>query len=400
MLRAAALVLCALLCAPAGEIPDDVLKLSRIRLKMREAMNTLPNYTCLSVTERSRQSARERTPHRIDTVRVEVAHADHHDLLAWPGAARFETTDPAQIVGSGMFSSGEFVGHLASIFNQNAVLKFAGSGNILGRNVLRWDYYLAPHIASEWRISFAGAGSIMAGAKGSFWADAETLDILRVTAVSDGIPPNFPITEARTTIDYARVLIGDREVLLPQTATTRLSEFTGDRSLNFTEFSHCRQYVTNSEIRYGVDSPKTDAPASEGGVRETVIPGDLRVPLELAADIESRAAVGDPIQALVTSDVIHKKRVVIPQGASIKGRIRQMEPDLEAPGQYILGLEFTDLEYPGYHARFFAKLARAPGRRTRPSDVPGVTIVVLDSEPFRLAKGTSMVWVTEDIARK
>jgi hypothetical protein len=77
-----------------------------------------------------------------------------------------------------------------------------------------------------------------------------------------------------------------------------------------------------------------------------------------------------------------------------------MEPDSEAPAQYILGLEFTDLEYPGYHARFFAKLARVAGRRNRPSDVPGVTIVVLDSEPFRLAKGTSMVWVTEDIARK
>ena len=80
MFRLAILVLCSLLCARADELPGDVLKLSRIRLKMREALNTLPNYTCLSVTERSRQSARERAPHRVDTVGVEVAHADHPDL--------------------------------------------------------------------------------------------------------------------------------------------------------------------------------------------------------------------------------------------------------------------------------------------------------------------------------
>lgn len=66
--------------------------------------------------------------------------------------------------------------------------------------------------------------------------------------------------------------------------------------------------------------------------------------------------MGDPISATVESDVKQKGRLLIPQGATLRGRIRQLDAHTTPREYHIVGLEFTDLEFPGRHARFFGEM--------------------------------------------
>lgn len=216
----------AALALRADQLPEHVLQLSRVKARVNQALKTVPDYTCLAVTARYRQELKDSSPRPVDVVRIEVAHANGADLYAWPGASHFETTRAAEMIGAGMYGSGEFASHLGTIFNGYAVMKYSGKEGRLGRQLLRWDYSLA-QFASKWQISYASRTAI-AGERGSFWADPETLDVVRAEVRSDGLPPNFPIAEVVTQIDYARVRLGSREVLLPAERINRVDgEFFG-----------------------------------------------------------------------------------------------------------------------------------------------------------------------------
>ena len=420
------LSLVALAGATATDLPDHVLRLARVKAKVQESLRSMPDYTCLAVTERLRQGPKDSTPRPVDVIRMEVAHAEGRDLYAWPGASRFETSENAsELIGSGMSSSGEFASHLATIFGGFAVMTYAGEENRSGRRTWRWDYRLAP-FASGWTVTYASRSAV-AGAIGSFWVD-ENLEVVRIEVRTDGLPPRFPITEAATTIDYARMRVGPREVLLPQSASTiEIEDFSGEHNYNYIEFSHCRQYVTQSDVTYGVEATTApDSGNSRGGLKEIVIPPHLRVTISLAAAIDSkRAAVGDPIEAVTTADVFEKKRLVIPEGAALLGRLRRMNAAAGPPEHFTVGLEFTDLEFPGYHARFLGSLKRVdstvPGLRWLVSsvsvkntvhgtftsgyidylpEIPGVGTFFMEGSSFRLPEGMTMTWITEDIAKK
>lgn len=432
MMRVIAFAVVAVSALPAAELPDHVLHLAQVKARVQQSLKTMPDYTCLVVTQRSEQGLLDPAPRPVDVVRLEVAHSGGMDLYAWPGAERFETSSAAELIGAGMYSSGEFATHLDSIFGGYTVMKYAGEERVLGRKLWRWDFGLK-QVFARWTVTYASRNAV-AGEKGSFWADPATFDVVRLEIHSDDLPPNFPISQVDTTIDYARVRLGPGDVLLPQSAQTISTEgFSGKQSQNYIEFSHCRQYVTKSEVRYDAAAPSEPSLASSvaSGVKELSVPPNLRVSLALTSDIDSaNAAVGDLIEAVVTSGVAQKKQIVIPNGATLRGRLRRMDMEAGPPRHFVIGLEFMDLEFPGYHARFFARLDRVesplPGLRWlvdspmrirkektghgidvitagtayRTPRVPGVGIFFMEGASFHLPKQLAMTWITEDVSRK
>ena len=48
--------------------------------------------------------------------------------------------------------------------------------------------------------------------------------------------------------------------------------------------------------------------------------------------------------------------MLVPRGAILRGRIRQLDAHTIPHEHYTVGLEFTELEFPGYHARFFGEM--------------------------------------------
>ena len=283
-------------------------------------------------------------------------------------------------------------------------------------------------LVSGWRIAYAKQSELVAE-RGSFWVDPGTLDVVRLDVHADGIPSDFPITSVVTTIDYARTRIGQLDVILPQTAVLLIEQFTGERSRNITEFSHCRQYSGQAAISFDVPS---DLAALDPvrKTKEVTLPAGLSARIKLKSAIDSEGAIGDSIQATIANDIIQGGQVLVPKGAAVTGRIRRIEKHDEGLPYYIVGIEFDDVDFPGHHARFFASLKSleqdTPNlqffmdlggmkfesgegittitgpRSLHLQEVAGVGTFFVKGSRFRIPEGTTMVWetVTEAPAQK
>ncbi len=229
----------AVLCTT--QLAPEILALSRIKRHVEERLSHAPDYVCLETVERSTRRSMSQEFKATDVFQLEVGHAGKQEVYSWPGSDAFVPQFPAEAVGAGMFSTGEFDAHLRTIFQSNATaISYLGEEDLHGRRTLHYTFRV-PAFAAGFRISVAGQSG-QAAETGSFWADAESLEVLRVEVQADEIPPNVPVTGVVTRIDYARVAIGPRYAWLPQAAESLMTNVTGKQDRNRIEFSHCRQF--------------------------------------------------------------------------------------------------------------------------------------------------------------
>lgn len=400
-----------------AEVPREVLLLAQIRRNVERFAAQLPDYTCLETIERSTRSSAERPFKRVDTVRLEVGQIGKKEVFSWPGAERFEEGKASDLVAAGTISTGEFAQVLRAVFLGGfAHITWHGEEDLNGRRALRYDFSL-PLFGHRWRVNLAGrVGDV--GERGSFWADADSLDLLRLESHATDIPPDLPLAEMVSRIDYGRMRIHTNDVWLPQTAEVVLVETSGKQNLNRIEFSHCRQYTGQSVIAFSAAEPGLGEPAPARAVTKFELAAGLLLTLQLVTEIDSqRASVGDPITAKLEADVNRKADVVIPKGAVVRGRIRRLERSVEGSPHFVVGLEFSDLEFADKRARFFGRLesaqeiaglrwflARSTGIANTsqtasfyPQEVPGVGTFFMTGDRFRLPAGMRMVWRTIDL---
>ena len=269
---------------------------------------------------------------------------------------------------------------------------------------------------SGYRIA-TNFGAAEVGFHGSFWADPETFDPVRLDVVANDIPGFIKLTEAANRIDYARMRIGSSDVLLPQSGELRTHEAQGWENRNQISFTHCREYGVESVIRFD-DVGDSSGSTSASGSRFTVLPPGLPLTLTLETAIEAATAhIGDLISARVDADVRVKGKVAVPKDAVVSGRLRRMEIHKEGWPYVLAGLEFTQIEFEGKQARFFAELekvilppgAEGPKRAgiritggpkvNDARDLPGVGVVSAMGSSLRLPHGTRMLWKTISYAQ-
>jgi hypothetical protein len=65
-----------------SELPREVLDLSRIKAKMNENLDRLPDYTCLETISRFHRATAASVFRHVDTVRVEVARIGEADAIS------------------------------------------------------------------------------------------------------------------------------------------------------------------------------------------------------------------------------------------------------------------------------------------------------------------------------
>jgi len=248
-------------CLAQTEVPREILLLARIRQKMADHLTRMPDYTCLETVERSTRRRSSLPFLHVDTMRVEVAHVGSKELYARPGGQKFEESDLSSLVGAGMTASGEFALHLRAIFGSGIPLfTYRGEEDVAGRRTVRYEYSV-PQNFSGYRLRIASREGIV-GFSGSFWADPETLEVVRLEVKAEDIPPHVPVLSAVTVIDYGKAPIGESEALLPRRAELVMTESFGRQNLNRTEFTNCRQYVGESVVLF-VDSRVTYEPPPE-----------------------------------------------------------------------------------------------------------------------------------------
>jgi hypothetical protein len=407
-----------------SDLPKHVLQLAQLKHKVQADLAVVPNFTCLETIERSRRKTARQPFQHVDTVHVEVALAKDRELYSWPGANQFEDRDVTDIVGSGAISSGSFATEIKNVLVNNVSnITWRGEEEKFGRRTLRWDYNI-PYNLSHWNLR-SGGRTGQVSAAGSLWVDAGSLELLRLETNADAIPPDLPVAAVKSTLDYARVRIGSQDVMLPQSAELLLIDMSGEESRNRMEFSHCHEFTAQATLTFEA-APTSGTAAAP--VAELSLPAGLRLPVQLAQAVDSeRAAVGDALTAIVESSVEHKSKTVVPKGAVLRGRLRLLERHSSPTQYYVVGLEFTDLEFPGYHARFvglvdavepIANLQWSMGASRRTirdlpgvgtmttsqteaysiRQIPGVGSFFVEATKFRLPEGLRMTWRTVDLA--
>ena len=409
------------------ELAPDVLLISRIKRHTAQQLARLPNCACLQTVQRYRKPAGGKM-RPLDTVRLEVLYEGTRELFASPGARQFKDQHPATFSSSGMIANGFFALYLKSVFVEGgATYHYQGEANLAGRRQARYDFEVPVTMGGSTINMPEGSGTV--GLKGSFWADPESFDVVRLEIHADQIPPNLPISELTMVINYARTRVGAEEVLLPQSGETRLVKFTGEESLNSTELTHCRSFAAQSTLSFDAGSPpQADSPrkavAAHAEAGQPVAPG-LVVAMKLATAITDKMAVGSLIEGTVAGNVSYRGKVAVAAGATVTGRVRRLERYEDEGGYFIVGLEFTEIESGGARQRFYAdlqdfdsagaaRLMTNSRMQTRSlfdggkdykttesvwvTDLPGVGTFFVRGQRLYLPKGFRMVWKTRPLA--
>ena len=395
--------------AGAQELPPETIKLARIRQKAAENLSRIPDYTCLETVERSWRAPGWRSFTPVDTVRFEVAHVGGRELYSWPGARRVGDTPLASLIGFGVTSSGDFALRAGNIFVSHApIFRYAGEENLGAWRALRYDYRVAL-LGSNQTVSNVDRRAYVPY-HGSFWADAETLELIRITSSADDIPPELEVASSTTQVDYGKVPIAGSDFLLPQRAElTMVSRI--DESRNVTVFSQCRKYAARSAVSFEPRSEGVAAGKSRA-ITEIELPAGLFLEIALQTPIDSKtSAVGDLVEAKLQTNVIYQEKVLAPAGAIVRGRVRRLEKLRGWDNVFLVGLEFNELEFPNFRARFQARLRdteQRPGLtwqlpagtpyggsyQTGLRELPNVSTFFVRRSRVELPQGFRMAWRT------
>ena len=422
-------VAAAILLTAGAAIPQDlapeVLLLSRIRRHLREELAHVPNYTCLETISRFRYDPKSvmqshKGLARMDTVRLEIVFADGREWYGSPGARNLSVDNPVAFIGGGMIGTGAFALSLHNIV-EGGIFTYRGEEKMDGRQVVRYDFRL-PRLLKALEIAVpGGVGTV--GEEGSIWVDPQSLDLIRAESRAAEIPPFLPLEEAGTNVNYARMRIGDSNALLAQQADSSMVDGSNVESYNRIEFTHCRSYTASSTISFD-SKPEpsaraiTAAPAPPGV--GAAIPPFVEITVLLATPVSDKDSVGTLIEGTISGDVVHKGKVVVPDGSLVHGRIRRLEhyPDR---GVFGVGLELTEVEVRGEWLPFYADLLRVDKdpriqlelsrrilvpRRSRVDvadetitllELPGVASFFVKGANFTLPAGFRLVWRTRGL---
>lgn len=385
---------------------------TRIRVRQAENLTRLPNYTCLQTMERARRDVREKRFQLTDKARLEVALVNNNELFAWPGSKNFQDTEIRYLVPGGGVGNGSFALHARSVFlGTNAELSYQGEVDFEGRAAYRYDYDV-PLIRSRFLLRNENEDEAIVAYRGSFWVERETLDLIRLTVSAYEIDPKLGIASHLDVLDYQKVAAGEQQMLLPRQSELRMGDNAGHEFLTRITFSGCRQYSAESTISFEEKEPTAAEIAANQPLKEP-IPAGLAVHVEVTSKLQwPEAAMGDPVEARVLDEVKYQKRVIIPKGSTLKGRVLVMERRSSAPAFFYVGFEFEEVLTKNGRGAFAGRLVeayvpvganKAPGT-TRGYDSrggspvmgghpSGQNLFVVYNEP-RFSGGLRLVWQT------
>jgi len=373
MWRLSTIFLCCVVAA--GQLPSTGdARLDRIRLLMANNLIHLPNYTCLMTIDRSVKSGgRNAYMTHEDTLRLEVAELGEKELVGWPGSKLGEEK-MEEMIGRGLIASGDF-GSLANAIFRTRDPKFdlVGEKKLRGRQTVEYAFRVERNV-SEYQVS-NGRDKEIVGYHGFLWADAQTLELMRLEVIIDEIPRKMEMIRADTGIDYQRSHIGDGDFLLPAKVDRTLENSDHSFRQNVSTFTACKQYGTESVLKF---DEAQQTPAAMQQVVEVRLPAGVRLPVKIETVLDAhKAATGDPVMARTTAEV-RAGDIVIPAGSEVQGRIRDLRRSSNF-GTLALQMEFTQIRAPGLIADFKAFLEEAEKRkgvqRTDVLTVPGSLLV-------------------------
>jgi hypothetical protein len=408
--------------ACCDDLPPEVLALARAALQFKQDAAVLSSFACLETLDRAESDRKTGKMHDVDRVDLEVTKIGLKEWFSWLGGDSFHE-DPAQMIGHGLIGTGEFLTTTETALAQTHPIAFAETTERMGRKAYRYTYEVSPYAAKYHVKTLVGEGEV--GIRGSLWIDTETLDVLRVRSEGWQMPSYLGLESLQTTVSYQRLPVNQQRVLFPESAEITMHYLNGYQVTNITEFSHCRPYETSS--RLVADLEAANAPPPEVRPLESLA-ANMQIELELETRVDPGMKVGTPIEGKLAERVRTKRSsLVIPRGARVLGRIRQLRPCQDSKDCWEVGIEFNEIDTADRRFRFLARLQNyspvdglttslrderhqetslmGGGQRiatavttTTMLELPGTASFFLTTPPYRLPARMLMTWVTTKTA--
>jgi len=377
----------------------------RVFLFKKQAASLLvdtPNYSCLESMD-ERVITTTGRPIDIDLLRVDVAVSGTNEMYAWPNSRSFSDRTLAHTLGNGFNTAGIFSNLARRLAGMDfSHIQYLGQETLEEEPVLRYSFHL-PADSAPWQVASTSQNGMdigKAGEEGQFWIDSKGLILRRIEVSATDIPRKLRLKNLHMAVDYQRVSIGDRRVLLPSSAVVKSSLKSDLDRESYIVFNHCHAFTAESTLSFGEPPPSARKPKPAARLG---LPDGLSIPIELLLPISpSTADSSDVLRAVVSQTIRHRGSPIILKGAEVEGHIFR-HPSEDSFAIEIDRVDTVEGWMPTY-ARLVSVDAPAvilnqhdylkPRAPSADIPTPGVAIIKLTSAR-EIHAGTAMVWLTE-----
>jgi hypothetical protein len=225
----------------------------------------LPDFICLEQTRRYIDTTGRDAWRQADVITARLTYYNQKEDYKLVSQSDKVSTDGSYQSVGGALSMGDFGTTMQEIFDPSSHASFQWEKwtTLRGRRTHVISYRV-PLEFSKYSIEYEGEKKddvqrIIVGYHGSVYVDKEYSTIVRIAQEADNIPPTFPVKEAKETLDYDFVKIGDSEFFLPLTAEVRLHSGR-EWAKNVKEFRLYRKFSADAVIKFDAEQSPDDKP--------------------------------------------------------------------------------------------------------------------------------------------
>jgi hypothetical protein len=213
---------------------------------------SLPDFICSEVVRRYTDPTEKGAWRLADTLVLKLTYFDRKEEYKLMTVNNHSTNRSYEQM-NGAITEGEFGSMLAAIFALKSRTNRAWDHWTLLRSRPTHVYSFAILAAnSDYQITSGdprGEGRVAAGQHGYVYIDSSTKMVVRVSAVADGLPRDFPVQRVDLLLDYDFIDVGGNHYLLPLHSETVLDAPPfGHR--NETDFLAYRKFSADTTITF------------------------------------------------------------------------------------------------------------------------------------------------------
>ena len=213
---------------------------------------SLPNFMCIEVTNRSADSSGAGNWKHRDTLAELLRYRDKtesHTMLEINGQPSSTDRDSLLKQKGSTLSGGELGGVLKAVFDPSAKAEFKWKEtDALGSGTVQvFDYHVS-QAHSMYSIVGSNGQQLMVAFHGQVFLDPATRNVRRISLEAEDLPKDFPTQASVMGVDYDYVAINGRDYLMPVSAEVRVRQLHHRTVMNTIEFRDYRKYGSAMRI--------------------------------------------------------------------------------------------------------------------------------------------------------
>jgi len=248
-----------LLLVARNVVPESLPPLSettrqQIQERMRQHLRELPNCTCEQNIRQYSSSWRPVRFRLLARIQLQVAYEGGKELFATREGEPFTETDMHQWAQRGAIANDGFALLSKDVFSSpGPVFHYFGKERLHVRPVLRYDFRMSS-LNSHFVLEAAGKQATV-GYHGSFWADENLFDVVRLEVEADEIPFALGLDRIFRRLEYGWVSVSGSKIYLSRSSEMRVvgtqNPLPGIGAFQYetrSRWSKCRLYRTASTV--------------------------------------------------------------------------------------------------------------------------------------------------------